>query len=155
MTVETTSTAQSANRDPGENPGMSAGSHPLIFFDGVCGLCSHWVDFVMARDRRQVFRFAPLQGPTATERLHIAPDQPFNSVVLVDEAGEHRKSDAIWRMLIRLGGVWSVAGTVLRLTPRPIRNWGYDFVAAHRYQWFGKKETCRLPTPEERTRFLP
>jgi predicted DCC family thiol-disulfide oxidoreductase YuxK len=58
-------------------------------------------------------------------------------------------------MLVQLGGVWRFAGWLLRLIPRPIRKRGYDFVARHRYRWFGKKETCRLPTPDERARFLP
>lgn len=128
---------------------------PVIFFDGVCGLCNRWVDFVLAHDRRRVFRFAALQGETARDWLQIAPDQPLNSVVLCDGNGIHRKSDAIWRMLLALGGFWNVPGWLLRLTPRPIRNWGYDLVACNRYRWFGKKETCRLPTPDERSRFLP
>ena len=128
---------------------------PVIFFDGVCGLCNRWVDFVLAHDRRCVFRFAPLQGATARDWLQITPDQPLNSVVLVDGNGIHRKSDAIWRMLLRLGWFWRVSGWLLRLTPRPMRNWGYDFVARNRYRWFGKKEACRLPSPDERTRFLP
>jgi predicted DCC family thiol-disulfide oxidoreductase YuxK len=102
-----------------------------------------------------VFRFAALQGETARDRLQIVPGEALNSVVLCDGNGIHRKSDAIWRMLLRLGGFWSVPGWLLRLTPRPIRNRGYDLVARNRYRWFGKKETCRLPTTEERSRFLP
>jgi predicted DCC family thiol-disulfide oxidoreductase YuxK len=131
------------------------GEHPVIFFDGVCGLCSRWVDFVLRWDKREEFRFSPLQGETAQDWLQVSPEQPLNSVVLVDEQGIHRKSDAIWRMLRRLGGRWTIAAWLLRLTPRPIRNFGYDVVARRRYQWFGKKEACRLPTPAERNRFLP
>jgi predicted DCC family thiol-disulfide oxidoreductase YuxK len=132
-----------------------ATDHPVIFYDGVCGLCNRWVDFVLTRDRRQRFQFAPLQGETARTRLKITGDQPLNSVVLVDHAGEYRKSDAIWRMLMQLGGVWRIAGTALRLVPRPLRNCGYDCIARHRYRLFGKKESCRLPTRGERERFLP
>ncbi|MSR56284.1 MAG: DUF393 domain-containing protein [Planctomycetaceae bacterium] len=128
---------------------------PVIFFDGICGLCDRWVDFVLKHDRRRLFRFATLQGETAREWLQIAPDQPLSSVVLVDDQGAHLKSDAIGRMLTRLGGLWTVPGWLLRCIPRPLRNWGYDLVARHRYRWFGKKETCRLPTPDERSRFLP
>ncbi|HTI51005.1 MAG TPA: DCC1-like thiol-disulfide oxidoreductase family protein, partial [Planctomycetaceae bacterium] len=65
------------------------------------------------------------------------------------------KSDAVARMLIRIGGVWSIPGWLLRMVPRPIRNWGYDLVARHRYKWFGRKQSCRLPTADERSRFLP
>ncbi len=128
---------------------------PVIFFDGVCGLCNHWVDFVVARDRRCLFHFAPLQGETAQDWLKLAPDESLNSVILFDAQGIHRKSDAVCRMLVQLGGMWRLAGWLVRLVPRPIRNWGYDFIARHRYRWFGKKESCRLPKPEERARFLP
>lgn len=109
----------------------------------------------MARDRQQQFRFAPLQGETARDCLGNAAGELLSSVVLLDATGIYRKSDAVWRMLLRLGGVWPWAGWMLRLVPRPIRNWGYDFIARHRYQWFGQKEVCRLPTPDERARFLP
>jgi predicted DCC family thiol-disulfide oxidoreductase YuxK len=129
--------------------------HPIIFFDGVCGLCNHWIDFLLARDRTQQFRFAPLQGETARDSLGQTASESLSSVVLLDGTGTYRKSDAVWRMLIRLGGMWALAGWLLRLVPRPIRNWGYDFVAKRRYRWFGEKATCRLPTPAERARFLP
>ena len=98
---------------------------------------------------------SPLQGETARDWLQIAPDESLNSVVLLDSQGIHRKTDAVWRMLAQLGGAWRIAGWLLRMIPRPVRNLGYDLVARHRYRWFGKKETCRLPTFGERARFLP
>jgi predicted DCC family thiol-disulfide oxidoreductase YuxK len=128
---------------------------PVIFFDGVCGLCNAWVDFVVARDKQRRFHFSPLQGETARDWLQMTPDAPLDSVALADAEGIHRKSDAVWRILRQLGGVWRLAGWLLRLVPRAVRNWGYDLVARHRYHWFGKKESCRLPTPAERERFLP
>jgi predicted DCC family thiol-disulfide oxidoreductase YuxK len=152
---ETSAGAPSRSLTDSDARGFMAADGPVIFFDGVCGLCNRWVDFVLARDRQGVFRFAPLQGETARDWLRIEPGQPLNSVVLVDHHGVYRKSDAIWRMLIRLGGIWIVPGWLLRLTPRPLRQWGYDLVARRRYRWFGKKEACRLPRPQERARFLP
>lgn len=137
-----------------QRPG-DVSTSPVIFFDGVCGLCNRWVDFVLTRDRNKRFRFAPLQGETARDWLQLAPDQPLNSVVLVDASGQHRKSDAIWRMLRDVGGIWTLPAWLLRLIPRPVRNWGYDVVARNRYRWFGRKESCRLPKPDERERFLP
>jgi predicted DCC family thiol-disulfide oxidoreductase YuxK len=128
---------------------------PVIFFDGVCGLCNHWINFVLARDRNRRFRFAALQGETARDWLKLPPVEALSSVVLVDSTGVYRQTDAVWRMLVQLGGVCRIAGWLMRLLPRPIRNWGYDFIARHRYRWFGKKESCRLPTPDERARFLP
>jgi predicted DCC family thiol-disulfide oxidoreductase YuxK len=137
------------------SPELRSPEHPVIFFDGVCGLCNHWIDFILARDRKQQFRFSPLQGETARDCLGAVAAESLSSVVLRDATGTYRKTDAVWRMLTRLGGIWWCAGGLLRLVPQPIRNGGYDFVARHRYRWFGQKETCRLPTPAERARFLP
>jgi predicted DCC family thiol-disulfide oxidoreductase YuxK len=128
---------------------------PIVFFDGVCGLCNRFVDFVIKRDRAGVFRFAPLQGETARERLPAADVRDVNTMVLVDEQGVFRKSTAATRILVRLGGVWGLIGGTLRLVPTPLRDVGYSLVARYRYRIFGKKETCRLPTPAERGRFLP
>jgi predicted DCC family thiol-disulfide oxidoreductase YuxK len=131
------------------------GEPPVIFFDGVCGLCNRSVDFVMSRDRRRQFRFAPLQGETAREWLNIGPSDDYSSMVLVDNTGTYRQSDAVARVLRRLGGLWTVCGWLLFVVPRPLRNWGYALVARNRYRWFGKKESCRLPTPDQRALFLP
>jgi predicted DCC family thiol-disulfide oxidoreductase YuxK len=133
----------------------SADSGPIVFFDGVCGLCNRFIDFVIKRDRAGVFRFAPLQGETARERLPAADVRDVNTMVLVDEQGVFRKSTAATRILLRLGGFWGLIGGTLRLVPPPLRNAGYSLVARYRYRIFGKKETCRLPTPAERGRFLP
>lgn len=143
-----------AGGQPAPRPALTPGE-PVIFFDGVCGLCNVWIDFVIARDHQQKFRFGALQGETAQDWLQIAPGASFDSVTLADRTGIHRKSDAVWRILMHLGGAWRILGWLLRLVPPPLRNWGYDFVARRRYRWFGKKETCRLPTPAERGRFLP
>ncbi|MFN0051449.1 MAG: thiol-disulfide oxidoreductase DCC family protein [Planctomycetales bacterium] len=127
---------------------------PVIFFDGVCGLCDRWVDFVLKRDASGQFRFAPLQGESAREWLNLADDQALRSVVLVEPQGTFRKSAAVARILIRLGGRWALCGQALRLIPPVLRDWGYDFIAGRRYRWFGKKESCRLPSAAERDRFL-
>lgn len=136
---------------------------PIIFFDGVCGLCDRFVDFVIARDRKGVFRFAPLQGETAAARFGSqgpqrsqgshSTDAP-STVLLAEGPVLKARSDATLRILARLGGPWRLAGLLL-LIPRTLRDGAYDFVAARRYRWFGKKESCRMPTPEERGRFLP
>jgi predicted DCC family thiol-disulfide oxidoreductase YuxK len=144
----------------GPAEGASAGAEPraelppIIFFDGVCGLCNRFIDFVIARDRAGLFRFATLQGETARERLPEA-DLDLNTMVLWEEQGILRKSTAAARILTRLGGVWGWCGTALRLVPRPLRDVGYSFVARNRYRIFGKKVTCRMPSAAERARFLP
>jgi predicted DCC family thiol-disulfide oxidoreductase YuxK len=151
--------AQAAERavlsDKPATPRTPGVEFPVIFFDGVCGLCNAWIDFVIVRDKKRVFRFSTLQGETARNWLQMAPEDALDSVALVHATGTYRKSDAVWRILARLGGIWRLLAGLLRIVPRPVRNWGYDFVARHRYRWFGKKETCRLPTPSERERFLP
>lgn len=134
----------------------------VVFFDGVCGLCNRFVDFVLSRDRRGAIRFAPLQGETAKAvlssefRVPSAKTQTFDTIVWLDSSScEFVRSAAAVRVLWRLGGVWSLIGWLLWLIPRPLRDVGYRLVAANRYRLFGKKETCRLPSPTERERFLP
>lgn len=129
--------------------------HPIVFFDGVCGLCNASVNFWVRHDRRHVLRFAPLQGTTAREVLHLEPDGNFSSMILWDNGREFRQSDAIWRVLRHVGGGWSLLGQLLRIIPKPLRNAVYHVIAQHRYQWFGKKESCRVPRPDERALFLP
>jgi predicted DCC family thiol-disulfide oxidoreductase YuxK len=128
---------------------------PIVFFDGVCGLCNHFVDFVLNRDHRGVFRFAPLQGETARRHLAEADVRDLKTMVLLDRDGVFRKSTAVLRVLSRLGGGWRLLAALLRLIPRPLRDIGYAVVARTRYSIFGRKETCRMPTPAERGRLLP
>lgn len=134
----------------------------VVFFDGVCGLCNRFVDFVLSRDRRGAIRFAPLQGETARQvlssefRVPSAKTPFFDTIVWLDSSSrQFVRSAAVVRVLWQLGGVWSLIGWLLWLIPRPLRDVGYRLVAANRYRLFGKKETCRLPSPAERERFLP
>ncbi len=131
------------------------GTHPVLFFDGVCGLCNRTVDSLIRRDRAGVLRFAPLQGQTASGLVPAEDVASLNTVVLVDHGGTHRRSDAIVRVLRHLGGRYRIVAGLLAAIPRPVRDFGYRIVAKSRYRVFGKKESCRLPTPEERGRFLP
>lgn len=128
--------------------------YPVVYFDGVCGMCNKAVDFIIRRDRRHTFHYAPLQGETA-RRLALPEGELLNSLVYEDQTGHYRKTDAVWRILVGIGGVWGCLGWMLRLLPRFFRDWGYDLIARNRYRIFGKKESCRLPTREERGLFLP
>nr|WP_310821341.1 DCC1-like thiol-disulfide oxidoreductase family protein [Stratiformator vulcanicus] len=126
----------------------------MVFFDGVCGMCNRFVDFLLRHDGKGQFLFAPLQGETAKA---IVPDEwreRLKSVVYRDEEGLHRHSGAVVRMLCRLGGGWALLGYAMWVIPAPIRDLGYAGVAAVRYRLFGKKESCRMPKPAERERFL-
>lgn len=128
--------------------------HPVIFFDGVCGLCNRFVDFVLTRDPSGIFRFAPLQGETAHEELSPADITDLKTVVLIEGTQSYRKSNAVLRVLKGLGGFWRVVAALLWIVPRPLRDVGYSWIAANRYAIFGKKATCRMPKPAERERFL-
>jgi predicted DCC family thiol-disulfide oxidoreductase YuxK len=129
--------------------------HPVLFFDGVCGLCNRFVDFVIRRDRQAAIRFAPLQGETATARFGSTSSETLKTVVFVVDDCEFRQSAAVVRVLWKLGGIWIPLGGLLWLVPKPFRDLGYRLVAANRYRMFGRKDACRLPTPDERERFLP
>lgn len=133
---------------------MSSQSGPIVFFDGVCGLCNTSVDFFMRHDRHGRLRFAPLQGETAAECLEAADVEDLNSLVFFHEGNRFRKSSGVVRILNQLGGIWKLASWLLWLIPRPLRDLGYSAVAAARYRVFGRRESCRMPSVEERGRIL-
>lgn len=129
--------------------------HPIVLFDGVCNLCSGAVRFLIRRDPRAALRFASLQSETG-RRLQsergIDPDA-LGSIVLVAGDRWWAESTAVLRIVRHLRGAWPLL-TVFLLVPRPLRDLIYRWIARNRYRWFGKKETCWLPTPELASRFL-
>jgi predicted DCC family thiol-disulfide oxidoreductase YuxK len=151
MTILTTSATLSP-----DGATSTADSRPIVFFDGVCGLCDRSVTFLLDRDTRGSLLFAPLQGETAAQLLSDADRASLKTLVLRLPDGRcHRRSAAAVRILWRLGFGWKVAAVLLWLIPLPLRNLGYRFVAASRYRLFGQRETCRMPTPDDRARLLP
>ena len=137
---------------------MSIPTGPILLFDGVCELCDASVQFVMRHERAGRIRFASLQSAAAQPFLARAGLDPqyLDSLVFVDDAGRVLAgADAALAVGARLDAPWSALARVGRLLPRPLREAGYRLVARHRYRVFGKKEACRIPTPEERARFLP
>ena len=134
---------------------MRAQSSPIIFFDGVCGMCNRFVDVVLRADRRHVFRFAPLQGETARALLPPLPADPGRwSMLYLDERGLHDASDASLEVYRRLGRGWALLA-LARFVPRWLRNPVYRTIARNRYRWFGRRTTCRLPAADETRWFLP
>ena len=129
-------------------------SSPIIFFDGVCGLCNHFVDFVLDHDSQDLFLFAPLQGISAESYLPEEDVEELKSVVLWDSGKTYRKSTAVVRILQKLNGIWWLLGWLFWFIPWPLRDVLYTIVAKLRYRLFGKREMCRFPTPEEEARFL-
>lgn len=117
-------------------------------------MCNRSVDFILRRDRCGRFLFAPLQGERARQELSADDIASLKSLVLKTAGGTYRRSAAAVRILWGLGGVWKFWGILLWLIPLPLRDLGYCAVSACRYRVFGKKETCRVPAPEERDRFL-
>ena len=130
-------------------------SGSVVVFDGVCLLCSRWVGFISKRDREQRFRFAPMQGATGGSLLRqhgLDPDDPL-SLLVVDESGAWTDSEAILRVVSTFGGAWRMAA-ILRVVPRAWRDAAYRVLARNRYRWFGRRESCLVPTPELRARFI-
>ena len=135
-------------------------SNRVVLYDGVCGLCNRAVQFLLKRDRHDRFRFASLQSDFAATLLkrHGLDHNDLDTVYCVLNQGEANemllsKGDAFLQFAKVIGGVWSVA-QIGRIIPRPIRNWLYDFVARHRYQVFGQSESCMLPDPRHRHKFI-
>jgi predicted DCC family thiol-disulfide oxidoreductase YuxK len=125
----------------------------VVFFDGVCNLCNRIVDFLIRRDKKHVLRYAQLQGTSAAALLDAKMVSDLPSVAFLDKTGAYQRSNAVLRAAAKLGGIWSLAKWLL-IIPRPIRDAVYDWIARNRYKWFGKRDSCRLPTPEERSMFL-
>ena len=139
----------------GQETAAPTSDGPVVLFDGVCNFCSRSVQFVLARDRGQRFRFAPLQsaaGQRILKRCSLA-SEPLATIVLAEGDRCHTRSTAALRICRGLSGAWPLL-SVLLVIPRPIRDRCYDWFAARRYRWFGRREACFVPSEEMRGRFL-
>ncbi len=126
----------------------------VLLYDGVCGLCNRFVQFVLARDRTGSMAFATLQGAFGEEARRILPELAgVDSVVLLYKDGAYLRSAAAIEVARYLGGGWSL-GVAAYLVPRPLRDWVYNRVAAVRYRVFGRFDHCPVPAPDVRGRFL-
>jgi predicted DCC family thiol-disulfide oxidoreductase YuxK len=129
----------------------------IVLFDGVCNLCNGSVLFIIDRDPRQRFRFAPLQSEFAVNLLASlgegVPEPGADSLVLVEDGTVYQRSDAALRIARNLRAPWPLLwmGSIV---PRALRDRVYDFIARNRYRWLGREESCRIPTPALRERFL-
>jgi predicted DCC family thiol-disulfide oxidoreductase YuxK len=135
-------------------------SHPIILYDGVCGLCDRLVQFVLKRDRDDRFRFAALQSAFARailQRHGLNPDllDTFHLVFNYGESSERvlARSDAVSAVLDQLGS-WRILARLFGLFPRQFRDWQYNLIARSRYRLFGKRDACPLPDPTVRHKFL-
>jgi predicted DCC family thiol-disulfide oxidoreductase YuxK len=128
----------------------------IILFDGVCNLCNSSVQYVIKRDKKDVFRFAALQselGQKIIQHIGIA-HQNIDSIVLYEPGkAYYYKSSAAIEIAKDLGGLFTF-GTIFRIIPAGIRNILYDYIAKNRYKWYGKQESCMIPTKELKAKFL-
>ncbi|MFV9550910.1 thiol-disulfide oxidoreductase DCC family protein [Algibacter sp. PT7-4] len=129
----------------------------LILFDGVCNLCNSSVLFVIKRDKNNVFMFAPLQSNTGKQIIKTfnIDSTKTDSILLYNPKNKsiQSKSTAALKIASNLGFPTSIMAVFL-IIPNFIRNWAYHFIAKNRYKWYGKKETCMIPTPELKSKFL-
>jgi predicted DCC family thiol-disulfide oxidoreductase YuxK len=131
------------------------GDHVLVMFDGVCNLCNGFVQFLIRRDASGKFRFASLQSAFAQQRLTqfgLDPAQ-LHSVIVIENGKIYERSDAALRVAVHLPGLWP-AMRVFYIIPRGLRDVVYNWVAASRYRWFGRRETCMVPDPSLKSRFV-
>jgi predicted DCC family thiol-disulfide oxidoreductase YuxK len=134
---------------------LSAQNHIIILFDGVCNLCNSSVDFLIRHDKHDKFRFASLQSDIGIElqkKFNLDPEE-LKTFFLIDGAKYYSRSTAALKAAKELGFPWNLAYMFI-LVPRFIRDSVYRLISRYRYKWFGKRSTCRLPSPEEKVKFL-
>ncbi|TRZ66373.1 thiol-disulfide oxidoreductase DCC family protein [bacterium] len=134
-----------------ENPG----NYSLILFDGVCNFCNEGVNFVIDRDKNNVFKFASLQSETGQKILkeNNLPLNNFSTFLLLQKGKLYDKSTAALKVTRNLNGLWKLL-FVFIIVPPFIRNFFYNLIARNRYKWFGKRDSCRIPSPDERNKFI-
>ena len=130
----------------------------IIFFDGVCELCNSSVDFILKRDKKDLFLFASLQSEEAKEVLlknnyPVEKIEGLSNIIYLRKGRLEIKSKAVLLILWDLAGPYKIFSITLMI-PTFLRDWIYDVIAKNRYRWFGKKESCRMPTPQEKEKFL-
>ena len=129
--------------------------HDVLLYDGLCCLCNRTVQFLVKRDHRSVLHFAALQSTTAISLLELVDhSRPLpDGVVLIHNGKIYTESEAALKSLQLIGGIWKLVA-ILRFIPHFIRNPIYRIVARNRYTWFGKYDSCPIPKPEWKHRFL-
>lgn len=134
---------------------MNSEIRPVVLFDGVCNLCNWAVQFILKRDKKKQFLFASLQSKAGKEllRKYNLPEDYINSFVLIDNGKAYTKSTGALRAGKLLGGIHKVLYGFI-IIPKFIRDRVYNFIAKNRYKWFGQQESCTVPTPELKARFL-
>ncbi len=125
----------------------------IILFDGVCNFCDGSVNFIIEHDKKDYFKFTPLQSEIGQEFVKKFSLSGIDSVILVENDKAYTHSTAALKIARRLGGIWSVLYALI-VIPKPIRDFFYKLFAKNRYKLFGKKDECMIPSPEVRAKFL-
>ncbi|WP_462224775.1 thiol-disulfide oxidoreductase DCC family protein [Flavobacterium sp.] len=128
----------------------------IILFDGVCNLCNSSVQYVIQRDKKDEFRFVALQsdlGQKIIKHIGIASKNIDSIVLYLPGIAYYYKSSAVIEIAKSLQGFFNY-GMLFRLLPNALRDVVYDYIARNRYKWYGKKESCMIPTPELKAKFL-
>jgi predicted DCC family thiol-disulfide oxidoreductase YuxK len=127
----------------------------LLLFDGVCHLCNGGVQFIVKIDPHARIKFTPIQSALGQQLYvrHGLDPAVLPSLLYITPSGAFTSSTAAIEIARTLGGLWSVA-VLFKAIPRPLRDAAYTFVASRRYQWFGKHETCIMPTPALKARLV-
>lgn len=127
----------------------------IILFDGVCNFCDGAVNFIIERDTKNYFKFAPLQSENGQKLAaeHGIDLQKIDSIILIEGGEAYTESTAALKIARNLGGLWSLAYAFI-IVPKFIRDYFYRLFAKNRYRLFGKKDACMLPSPEVRAKFL-
>ena len=126
----------------------------IVLFDGICNFCNGAVNWIIARDTQAKFKFAPLQSEFGEQmRSKFGIGEDVDSIILIEDDRAYLHSSAALRVARGLGGVWSL-GYAAVIIPKPIRDWFYRWFARNRYRWFGKQDSCMIPTPDVRARFI-
>ena len=130
-------------------------NHPIILFDGVCNFCNNAVNFTIRRNKKANILFATLQSEAGKKLLreYDLPVGDMQSFIFIDKGKAYNRSTAALKVCRHLRGLWPLCYGFI-IVPLFIRDGLYNWVAANRYKWFGKKETCMIPTPEIKARFL-
>ena len=129
--------------------------HQIILFDGVCNFCNFWVNFILDRDKNDIFRFTPLQSAKGQELLKkfSLDTDDFETFVLIDGDNHYLKSTAALKILKYLNSILKVLYPLIFL-PKFLRDPFYTIVANYRYKIFGKRDVCRIPAENEKKKFL-
>lgn len=128
----------------------------ILLFDGVCNLCNSAVQFVIKHDKKDLFRFVTLQsdlGQKIAKHIGVDTSKIDSMIVYEPNIAYYYKAQAALKIVKYIGGIYNLMG-VFSIVPQGILNTIYDFVAKNRYKWFGKKDSCMIPTAELKSKFL-